>query len=240
MPRTRILLAFGSLLLMAGTCFGQATSAKPAAKPAAPSAAEHKTPVPWKRYCQPENGFCFKYPASWSVLGQVFEGNGVVVAPEQKIDRTLWNEITVGLVVPPPEGDEEAVELDKIIEQTMSSLREEGQGFETLQRQRRTVAHNPAQMLKVRYKEKTSDRNWCEEIIFIQGPDDEIYSVALKSSLQDLARLEPVLAGVVGSWVLPQPTLPSGDDEEEAAPAKPAAKVPAKPSTPQKPPQPQP
>jgi len=42
---------------------------------------------PWTEYCHGDGGFCFKYPASWSVLGEVFDGNGVVVAPPQKLER---------------------------------------------------------------------------------------------------------------------------------------------------------
>jgi hypothetical protein len=174
----------------------------------------HKT-VPRKRYCQPDGGFCFKYPSSWTMLGEVFDGNGVVVAPPQKLDKALWDEITVALVVPPSEGDEEPVTLDGIIEQASKSMREGGQAFETLQRQQRTVDHKPAQMLKVRYHETATDRDWVEQMVFIQGPDREIYSVALKCSPENLARLEPVFAGVLASWVLPEPEPPAGATKDD-------------------------
>ena len=72
------------------------------------------------------------------MLGEIFEGNGVVVAPPQKGERALWNAITVALVVPPPEGDEEPIGLNGVIEQATSGLREQGQDFETVQRQQRT------------------------------------------------------------------------------------------------------
>ena len=114
------------------------------------------------------------------MLGAVYDGDGVVVAPPQKLDKALWDEITVALITPLSEGDEEPVSLDVMIEQASKSMREGGQAFETLQRQQRTVDRNPAQMLKVRYHEKATDRDWVEEIVFIQGPDREIYSVDLK------------------------------------------------------------
>ena len=170
--------------------------------------------VPRKRYCQP-GGFCFKYPSSWTVLGEVFDGNGVVVAPPQKLDRALWDEITVALILPPSEGDEEPMTLDGLIEQASKSMREGGQTFETLQRQQRTVDHKPAQMLKVRYREKATDHDWVEEMVFIQGPDGEMYSVALKCSPENLARLEPAFAGVLESWVLPEPEPPAGAAEDD-------------------------
>src|ERR1022692_5107172 len=181
--------------------------------------------VPRKRYCQP-GGFCFKYPSSWCVVGDVFHGQGCVVSPPQKLDRALLDEITVALILPPSEGDEEPMTLDSLIEQASKSMREGGQTFETLQRQQRTVDHKPAQMLKVRYREKATDRDWVEEMVFIQGPDREIYSVALKCAPENLARLEPVLAGVLDSWVLSEPEPPAGEEEDTPKQATPPSKPP--------------
>jgi len=182
--------------------------------------------APWKRYCQAEGGFCFKYPSSWSILGEIFAGQGVVVAPRQTGDRTLWNAITVAMVVPPPADDQEPLGLDGVIEQATSGLRERGQDFETVERQQRTVDHKPAQLLKVRYQEKPSAHDWIEEMVFIEGPDNEIYSVGLKSSPHDLARLEPVFKQVLANWTLPESEPPLGAEEstpqpKTATPAKP-------------------
>jgi hypothetical protein len=199
-------------------------------KPSTPPAPLRK-PVPRKRYCQPDGGFCFKYPGSWTMLGEVYDGDGVVVAPPQKLDKALWDEITVALITPLSEGDEEAVSLDVMIEQASNSMREGGQAFETLQRQQRTVDHKPAQMLKVRYHEKATDHDWVEELVFIQGPDGEIYSVALKCSPENLVRLEPVLAGVLESWVLPEPGPPAGEEEDMPKQPTPPSKA-APPSQP--------
>ena len=185
-------------------------------------------PLPWKRYCRPDGGFCFKYPDSWAMLGEVFDGNGVVVAPQQKEDRSLWDGITLAMVAPPPQDDEEPLSLDSIIARTSSAMREGGQNFVTLQRQQRTVDHKPAQMLKAQYHEKSTNRDWIEELVFIQGPDNEVYSVALKCSPQNLARLEPVFTGLLGSWTLPEPAPAKEDPEENPPPesAPPAGTVP--------------
>ncbi len=181
--------------------------------------------VPAKRYCHPNDGFCFRYPGTWSVLGDVFAGNGVVIAPPQRGDRELWDEITVALVVPAPEGDEEGPGLNGIVEQSSAAMREAGQNFVTLQRQERTVDHKPAQLLKVQYKEKTSGRDWIEELVFVEGPENEIYSVALKCAPQNLPKLEPAFAEVLRSW-----TLPEAQPGEDEGPAAPAAKTPAQPA----------
>lgn len=188
-----------------------------------PSVPAHK---PWKKYCQPNDGFCFKYPSSWMELGEVFAGNGVVVAPAQKQDRALWDSVTVAMVTPPTEGDEQGPGLDAVVQQATTAMREAGQNFQTLQRSERTVDHKPAQTLKTQYHEKATDRDWIEELTFIEGPDNEIYSVALKCAPQNLLRLEPVLAGVLGSWTLPQPAPPPEvSDEGAPAQAAPSKKV---------------
>jgi hypothetical protein len=153
------------------------------------------------------------------MLGEIFAGNGVVVAPQQKEDRALWDAITVALVVPPPEGDEEGPGLNGIVEQSSTAMREAGQNFVTLQRQERTIDHKPAQLLKVQYKEKTSGRDWIEELVFIEGPGNGIYSVALKCAPQNATKLEPAFAEVLRSWTLPEAEL--GEDEGAAGtPAK--------------------
>jgi hypothetical protein len=150
----------------------------------------------------------------------VYNGNGVVVAPPQRQERELWNEITVAMVIPPPEGDDEAIGLDAVIQQATNGLHVKGQSFESLQRQQRRVDDKPAEMLKARYHDKQDGHDWIEELVFIEGPDSEIYSVALKCSPQQLARLEPVLAGVLESWTLPEPEPPT-DAVEENTPESP-------------------
>ena len=87
-------------LLLAAALAGGACAADQTSLPRTPSAKA----TTWKRYCQPAGGFCFKYPSSWLMVGEIFAGHGVVVAPQQTQDRELWNAITVAMVVPPPEG----------------------------------------------------------------------------------------------------------------------------------------
>lgn len=212
--RRLILLVVG--LLVSSAAVGQTSAPPPARKP-----------IPRKQYCQPDGGFCFQYPGAWEMLGEIFAGHGVVIAPVQKQDRAQWDEITVAMVAPAPEGDEEGLGLNGIIQQATSGLRESGQNFETLQRQERTVDNKPAQMLKVQYVEKSTGHNWIEEMVFIEGPDNEIYSVALKSAPENLARREPVLASVLGSWTLLEPEPPP-DVPDESAPSQPnpSAKTP--------------
>ena len=159
------------------------------------------------------------------MLGEVFDGKGVVIAPSQDQERALWDVITVATVAPPPQGDEEGLDLNGIVEQAAAGMREAGQNFVTLQRQERTVDQKPAQLLKAQYREKSTGHDWIEELVFIDGPDNEIYSVALKCAPQNLARLEPILKSVLASWTLPEPA-PSESDEPPAQSSPPAKSSP--------------
>jgi len=179
--------------------------------------------LPTTKYCQAEGGFCFRYPASWSVLGEVFDGKGVVVAPAQKQEREHWDEVTVALVVPPPGSAGDAVTIDQLIEQAMSGVRETGQSFETLERQRRRVDGKPAQMVKLHYVDKADGREWIEELVFVEGPDAEIYSLALKCAPTSASRIEPAFSHIVDSWTLPVPEPPAEAPTAPAAPSKGAA-----------------
>ncbi len=197
-------------------------SAQTAAKPT-------QKPLPVKGYCHGEGGFCFEYPASWSVLGEVFDGNGVVVAPAQKQERENWDEVTAALVVPPPPSAADAVTIDQLIEQAATRVREEGQSFETLERQRRRVDGKPAQLVKLHYVEKASGREWIEELVFVEGPDAEIYSVALKCAPSSLAQMQPVFYRILASWTLPEIEAPA---DASTAPTPPAGAEPPQAPTP--------
>jgi hypothetical protein len=193
---------------------------------------------PWKQYCHPDYGFCFKYPSSWIWLGAVFDGNGIVVAPPQKEDRTLWDEVTVALMVPSPEGGEAAVSIDQAIEKAVSSVRESGQNFDTVERRQRTVDGNPAQVVKVHYVDKSNGREWIEELVFVEGPKSEIYSAGLKSSPESLARMEPEFWRIVDSWNLPEPESAPGTSDEAVPSGK--SGQPPKSASPKTPPKPNP
>jgi hypothetical protein len=209
-------------------CLGLCTAAsgQTAAKP-------KSKPIVVKKYCHGPGSFCFTFPLSWSVLGEVFDGNGVVVAPppQPKQERETWDTVTAALVIPPPQSSAEAVTIDQIIEQAVSRVRESGQDFETLERQRRRVDGKPAQVVKLHYVEKPSGREWIEELVFIEGPDAEIYSVVLKCAPSSMARLEPVFSRILNGWSLPEVQPPAGADEPDAnsgaAPVSPSKDEPA-------------
>lgn len=149
-------------------------------------------------------------------------GDGVVVAPQQTLDPTLWDEVTVAAVVPPPAEDQPAISIDQVIESAMTNMRASGHAPTTLQRQERTVAGLPAQMIRIRYHDEPSGRDWIEQLIFIAGPEQELYSVALKAQPATIARLEPAFDAIVRSWKLESGENGSGSQPTINSPARPA------------------
>jgi hypothetical protein len=172
-----------------------------------------------KQYCRADAGFCFSYPANWTVLGEAF-GDGVVIAPQQAIARDLWDEVTVAMIVPPPDEGEAGKSINQIIDTAMGNMRASGQNPATLQRWELTVDRLPAQMIKVQYHDEPSGRNWIEQLVFIEGPEQEVYSIALKAQPGTMAKLEPAFDKMVRSWKL---QTSSNAASSAAAPAKTAS-----------------
>jgi hypothetical protein len=159
------------------------------------------------------------------MLGEIYDGNGVVIAPAQKNEEPLWDEVTVAMVAPPSE--EGGLGLDGVIDEAAKGMRAAGQDFQTLRRQQSTVDAKPSELLKAQYREKGTGRDWIEELVFIQGPDNEIYSVALKTSPQNAVRLEPVFTEILRTWMLPEPEPPTTVDAAPQPQPAPAEKPPA-------------
>ncbi len=154
------------------------------------------------------------------MLGEAF-GDGVVVAPPQTTDRKLWDVVTVATIDLPASENGALLTIDQIIDAAMSNMRVSGHNPQTLQRQELVVDTFPAQMIKVRYHDKQSARDWIEQLVFIDGPEQEIYSLSLKAQPRSFARLQPAFDGIVESWKLePQP--------DAVAPSSPSSTTPPK------------
>jgi hypothetical protein len=202
------------------------TTSKPSSPTTQSSSASKPAASPtrnWKTYCSEEAEYCVSHPPDWDMVGDVMEGNGVVMAPPQPgKDKSLWNEITVSVTdLPEPEKGKERPSFDDILSVSLQGL--PGNNVQTLQRAEMTLHGRDAELVKVGYNDKETGKPWVEEIVFI---DDElaIYSIALRATPDDVDALEETFRKIVATW------RPS--DEPSAVPAKPAA--PKKPAPPAK------
>ncbi len=82
--------------------------------------------------------------------------------------------------------------------------------------------------MKLRYTDQADGHEWIEELVFIDGPDSEIYSIALKTAPPTLAHMEPLFQRIVQSWKLPEAASPPGATGKSPAGAKPKPAAPPK------------
>ncbi len=167
----------------------------------------------WKTYCSEEAEYCISYPVDWDVIGDVMEGNGVVMAPPQNgKEKDLWNDVTVSVTDLPESEGKEPPSFDDVVSVALNGL--PGKNVETLQRSQLTLHGRDAELIKVRYNDKETNQPWVEEIVFI---DDQlaIYSIALRATPNDVAALEETFRKIVATW------RPSEAETEPKQPVKP-------------------
>ncbi|HEU5403500.1 MAG TPA: hypothetical protein VFU86_19255 [Terriglobales bacterium] len=186
---------------------------KPKTATSGKSSPEKESVHHWKTYCSEEAEYCISYPPDWDVVGDVMEGNGVVMAPPQNgKEKDLWDDVTVSVTDLPDSEGKVPPSFDDIVSVALNGL--PGKNVETLQRSQLTLHDRDAELIKVRYNDKETNRAWVEEIVFI---DDQlaIYSIALRATPDDVAGLEETFRRIVATW------RPS-EAETEPKPVKPA------------------
>jgi hypothetical protein len=158
----------------------------------------------WKKYCAPEGDYCVKYPAGWEMLGDTADSGGIVVAPPQSAKPSeKWSSIAAAATdLPPQPAGKERPSFDELIGVVLDSMRP-GVQAQTLERKQMSVEGMPAQVLKLKYDDENG-QTWIEEIALMDG-DEAIYSIALRCTPDELAKLEPVFKEMVGSWRLVEP-----------------------------------
>jgi hypothetical protein len=210
------------------------TTSKPGSSTAQSSSAS-KSPAAstrnWKTYCSEEAEYCISYPPDWDMVGDVMEGNGVVMAPPQEgKDKSLWNEITVSVTdLPEPEKGKESPSFDDILSVALQGL--PGNNVQTSQRTEMTLHGRDAELIKVHYDDKETGKPWVEEIVFI---DDElaIYSIALRVVPEDVDGMEETFRKIVATWRPSEappavPAMPAAPKKAASSTKAPATKPPS-------------
>jgi hypothetical protein len=189
------------------------------------SSSEKATVHHWKNYCSEEAEYCISYPPDWDVVGDVMEGNGVVMAPPQNgKEKDLWDNVTVSVTDLPESEGKEPPSFDDVVSVALNGL--PGRNVETLQRSQLTLHDRDAELIKVRYNDKETNQPWVEEIVFI---DDQlaIYSIALRATPDDVAELEETFRRIVATWRPSEPETTEPKPPVKPAPQKaPGAKPP--------------
>jgi hypothetical protein len=118
----------------------------------------------WHTYCSEEAEYCVSYPPDWDVVGDVMEGNGVVMGPPQNgKDKALWDDVTVSVTDLPESEGKEPPSFDDIVSVALNGL--PGKNVQTLQRSALTLHDRDAELIKVSYDDKETNQPWVEEIV---------------------------------------------------------------------------
>lgn len=235
-------LAIASVLLIAVAVYAQQSSSKPGSptsstskqagtstsKPAASASGQSSSVQPklslkgWKTYCSEEGAYCISYPPDWSVVGDVFEGNGVVMAPPQeRRPKSEWSQVTSSVsFLPETQGDQEAPTFDEILSAALKDL--PGKNVQTVQRTELTLVKRPAQLVRVKYEDAETGKPWVEDIVFIDD-GDAIYSTALRAMPEDLEKWESTFRTIVATW-RPIEEAPAVPPSSTTPPKKPTPK----------------
>lgn len=183
---------FALLLLFSALTLAQAPDTKPQVLP--PAKPHTST------YCNHDMGFCFDYPLSWKLLGEVYEGHGATVAPPQTGDQSEWSNVTVAAIEIPAEEGKTPPTVEDLVTALSGKMAEQTQNMQTVRRSEETLAHHPAQLFQVRYDE--NGKRWGETIVAMDGGDGKFYTVVYKAPSADEAKYQTHVEAILKSFRL--------------------------------------
>ncbi len=161
-----------------------------------------QTPAPKPHYCNPDYGFCVDLPATWKVLGEVYDGHGAALAPPQKGDQAGWDSVTVAAIELPAQEGKNPPTVDDLVTALVGKMAEQVTNMETARRSTETLAHRPAQLVQVLYDE--NGERWAESIVAMDGGNDVFYTVVFKARVADQAKYQAQVESILKSFRLTQ------------------------------------
>jgi PsbP len=151
-------------------------------------------------YCNQDLGYCFDFPASWKMLGEVYEGHGASVAPVQPGDESQWAQVTVAAIEVPTEEGKNPPTVEDLVTTLVGKMAEQTTNMETVRRSEETLARHPAQLLQVHYDE--NGKRWGETIVAMDGGDGTFYTVVYKALAGDEAKYQVQVQNILKSFRL--------------------------------------
>lgn len=151
-------------------------------------------------YCNQDLGYCIDYPASWKMLGEVYEGHGATVAPVQAGDQAQWAQVTVAAIDIPTAEGKTPPSVEDLVTTLVGKMAEQTTNMETVRRSQETLAHHPAQLFQVHYDE--DGKRWGETIVAMDGGDGTFYTVVYKALASEEARYKTQVEEILKSFRL--------------------------------------
>ena len=184
------------LLLFSAFAFPQASN--PPSTPPTKKAPARTAKPGMSYFCNQDLGYCFDFPLTWKMLGQVYEGYGAVVAPPQEGDQANWASVTVAAVEIPTEEGKNPPTVEDLVTSLVGKMAQQAEAMETVRRSAETLGQRPAQLLEVRYNENA--QRWSETIVAMDGGDGMFYTVVYKAPAADAPKYQKQVEDILKSF----------------------------------------
>ncbi len=156
----------------------------------------------WKRYRNPQWGYCVSYPTRW-YKGDAFEGSGLFVETGVKRFSKPTGEIDVAAVSAASENASHTASLTLVddLKLHLDGLAkfERAERMEVLEQRSLNLTGKPALFTKDRYYDPLERSTWIEELVFAHR-NDVLYRLELQCRADQVERFEPVFTRFVNTF----------------------------------------
>lgn len=166
----------------------------------------------WKRYRNPNLGYCVSYPSRW-YRGSAFDGSGLFVETGKQNSSTPSGEIDIGPLnsddasadarLKPAGLSEEALQQDlqETLQEHLDGLQKfaRAERLEVIDQHSLAFQDSKALFAKSRYYDPLERTHWMEEVIFVRHKG-ELYRMELQCPPDQIKRFEAVFTYLVNSF----------------------------------------
>ena len=154
----------------------------------------------WKRYRNPDYGYCVSIPSRW-VQGEAFEGAGLYVETgTKKFSRPMGAIDFEAIATAPKDARVLPVSLADDLKDHLRGLQrfERAERMEILEKRETTVQGSAALFAKHRYYDPQERATWIEEVLFVNRRDT-LYRFEMDCRADQIQRFDPVFEHLVST-----------------------------------------
>jgi hypothetical protein len=161
----------------------------------------------WKRYRNPNLGYCLSYPSRW-YRGSAFDGSGMFVETGTRRSAKPGGEIDIGPINAETSEDARLQPASLTADTLAEDLQEHLTGLQKFARAERLeiieqhsldLQGSKALYAKNRYYDPLERTNWMEEVIFVRHKSG-LYRLELQCPPDQIKRFEAVFTYLVNSF----------------------------------------
>ena len=154
----------------------------------------------WKRYRNPEYGYCVSIPSRWA-KGEAFEGAGLYVkAGMRRLSRPLGAIDFEALASASTDARMTPINLAESLQDHLDVLQkfERAERMEILEKHETRLQGSAALFTKHRYYDPQDRATWMEEVLFVNR-NETVYRFELDCRADQIDRFEAVFEHLIGT-----------------------------------------